>query len=188
MNRFFLSLLPPPALTAALTAVMYGIPGARWVPEDHLHLTLRFIGPTSPDRVRELVAVLRDLVHAPFSTPCSGVGTFPELSSRHRLNVLWARVEATNELLSLVRRVESCVQMVGFRAEQRPFHPHITLARIGETSPYDVERWLSVHQDLVLPAIDASAVHLMQSTSTPDGIVYSVLESIALEERRLPSQ
>lgn len=97
--------------------------GLRWTVPESWHITLQFLGNTSPEQYACLVPRLRAL-HAPPVPVC-----LEELGCFERAGILFAGVRLTPELLSLQERVTAATQPCGFVPEARPYQPHITLAR-----------------------------------------------------------
>ncbi|MGA3162494.1 MAG: RNA 2',3'-cyclic phosphodiesterase [Terracidiphilus sp.] len=97
--------------------------GLRWTAPESWHVTLQFLGNTSPEQLACIVPRLRTL-HSPPVPVC-----LEALDCFERAGVLIARVRLAPELLSLQQRVVAATQPCGFVPETRPFQPHITLAR-----------------------------------------------------------
>ncbi len=103
---------------------------AKWVDPDGSHLTVRFFGSLDRDAVPHLVAALEESVRglAPFVLQVHGAGAFPH---PERPRVLWLGVTGqVRSLLELVERVEAHAGSFAETSESRPYHPHITLARL----------------------------------------------------------
>ena len=107
-----------------------GIPGARWVPAENYHLTLRFIGETPAYQEEEIDLALAGLKTRGFPLTLSGLGTF---SKGGRATALWVGVERSPPLEHLRAKVETALQRIGLEPERRRFSPHITLARLDGT-------------------------------------------------------
>ena len=147
-----------------------------------MHVTLRFLGPTPASRVAELDEALGPVLcgFAPLELRVRGVGAFP---SPARPRVLWANVEAISGDLALVRQaVEDTVVRLGFPREEKPFHAHITLARIKD----------ALHQDLIsrlgvsaagpdFGSFAADSVTLWRSDLLPGGARYTGLATWPLK-------
>ncbi len=109
-----------------------GVPGgghdARWVRMDGLHLTIRFIGPTLDDRVPAARKAVRQAGVGPaFELELEGAGAFP---TPVRPRALWMGIsDDENGLGSLAGRVDEALVAAGWPASERPFRPHLTLAR-----------------------------------------------------------
>jgi RNA 2',3'-cyclic 3'-phosphodiesterase len=117
------------ALAARLATMLPdGVPG-RAVAPPAWHLTLRFLGPaTEVQRDRLLAALDDDLTEPPFTIRLTGLGAFPRPGAA---TVLWVGVEGGSGAVErLAEECEQAARDVGFEPEERPFHPHVTLARI----------------------------------------------------------
>jgi len=102
--------------------------------EDTLHLTVRFVGEVDDARVPLLVTAGERAAAGVPPVPCevAGLGSFPHGS---RARVVWAGIadrSEAHELERLARRLEDEIRGAGFPAEERPFAPHVTLARARE--------------------------------------------------------
>ncbi len=102
----------------------------RWVPPANIHLTLKFLGVTREEVVEGIAAALRRGVaaRAPFELVARGLGAFPSPTSPR---VLWAGIDEQPALAALQQDVERWMQDLGFPAEERAFHPHLTLGRVS---------------------------------------------------------
>lgn len=132
--RAFVAVTPDAAALAAVEVwrreVADAVDGVRWVPASQWHVTLRFLGETPAAAVEGLVEGLGHLAArcSPFPAVLRGAGVFPP---RGEPRVLWVGVEADEALRSLRDGVEAVVRSLGFPEEERPFLPHLTLARAG---------------------------------------------------------
>lgn len=97
--------------------------GLRWSAPVSWHITLQFLGNT-PEEQYDCLTVRLHAVHAPPVPIHLG-----ELGFFDRAGIFFAGVELTPQLVSLEQRVREATAECGFVAEDRPFHPHITLAR-----------------------------------------------------------
>lgn len=155
---------------------------ARWVRVEGLHVTLKFIGETSPEKAEALKAALaaippRDV----FSIAFRGLGFFP---NERRPRVLWAGVEAGPELTALAAAVETSLEPLGIAREARAFSPHLTLARFD--SPRGLEALHSAVRSaapLEFGATTAGGFHLYQSVLKPGGAEYTRLASFPFAGR-----
>lgn len=105
----------------------------RWSPIKNIHLTLRFLGDTTPQQREQVTSRLR--VVAAKATPFTlrvdasgrGLGAFPNM---RQLRVLWTGVGGELDALRrLQAEVEAAAQGAGFAPEEKPYSPHLTLAR-----------------------------------------------------------
>ncbi|MDO6413784.1 RNA 2',3'-cyclic phosphodiesterase [Sphingomonas sp. BIUV-7] len=144
MARLFVALRPPPAMRGLLRATMHGLSGARWQSDEQLHLTLRFIGDVDRDLYADVVAALAQVDAPTLALGVEGVGVF---ASRGRPHSLWASVPAPPDLSRIVKAVDRALLGVGIPSETRAFRAHITLARLGSSTP-PIDPWLAANAGL----------------------------------------
>lgn len=130
--RLFVALELPWQLRQRLAALGGGVPGARWVPAENLHLTLRFIGEVPPFRAEEIDHALAALRARRFSLVLAGIGTFAKAG---RETMLWVGVERSEHLEHLQGKIETALQRAGLEPERRRFAPHVSLARLDNAAP-----------------------------------------------------
>ncbi|HEY1723474.1 MAG TPA: RNA 2',3'-cyclic phosphodiesterase [Magnetospirillaceae bacterium] len=140
MIRLFVGLDLPEDLRDRLAAVGVGLPGMHWVPEDNLHLTLRFIGEVDEDVANDLHDALSGIHAAPFPLTITGTGIF---ETGHRPHTFYASVEKTDALSRLQNKIESVLVRAGQEPEGRKFTPHITLAKLRDTPASRLHDFLS---------------------------------------------
>ena len=111
---------------------------ARWVHLDTLHVTLRFLGDTPPDRVPAVVDAVREGVgqRQAFDVRLGGAGSFPPEGRKIRATWLGI-VDGATELGSIVDDLSPPLARLGWPAEARPFRPHLTVARTDATGIRD---------------------------------------------------
>jgi 2'-5' RNA ligase len=140
--RLFVGLDLPWPLKQRLAVLGGGIPGARWVPAENYHLTLRFIGELPPHRAEEVDLALATLRGRAFSLVLAGVGTF---AKGGRDTQLWIGVERNPQLDHLQSKIETALQRAGLEPERRRFTPHITLARLDNAMPAKLAGFVQAH-------------------------------------------
>ncbi len=115
-------------LAAFLEARAGMLPG-KPVPPTNWHLTLRFLGVAEESQRDQVLAFLDEHpLTLPFVLGFDGLGAFARPA---RATVLWLGVErGTEELAELAAICDEAAGSAGFAAEDRPFHPHVTLSRL----------------------------------------------------------
>ncbi len=171
MVRLFVAVDLPAGVREGLAALAAGVPGARWVEGDQLHLTLRFIGEVDGALFRDIATALGAVGGTPFELTLDGLGHFPP---RGVPRVLWAGVGRSDALVSLRTRVESALAGVGVAREGRKFAPHITLARLKGTPPARVGRFLQDHPLFRSPSFAVDRFRLSSSTLGRRGALHRV--------------
>ncbi|WP_456385407.1 RNA 2',3'-cyclic phosphodiesterase [Desulfolithobacter sp.] len=178
MPRLFVAIDLPADITTGLGDISCGLPGARWVPPDQLHLTLRFIGDVDGGVFADVREVLAGVRSQSFSLRIKGVGFFPP---RKRPRVIWAGIESSDELILLQKRVENTLVACGLAPEGRKFSPHITLARLKNTPLSRITGFLAQHALLASRSFTVDRFLLYSSVLGRSGAKHYVEEEYLLQ-------
>jgi 2'-5' RNA ligase len=145
----------------------------KWSPVENLHITSKFIGAWPEARLTELKQVLSE-IHVPqkFSMTIEGFGYFPNAQSPR---VLFAGVKARAELAQLAREIDEKLVPLGVAREERPYAPHVTLARIKSEPLRAVREHIANMKNFDFGTYLVSEFHLYLSTPEPGGSVYRIL-------------
>jgi len=119
-----------------------GIPGARWVPAENYHVTLRFIGEAPRHLAEEIDHALATLKAPSFALTLAGLGTF---AKGGRSQSLWLGVERCEKLERLQAKIETALQRCGLEPERRRFQPHLTLARLDGAPEAKLAAFMQAH-------------------------------------------
>jgi 2'-5' RNA ligase len=150
--------------------------GLRWAAPESWHITLQFLGNTDQQHFDCVLSRLAEVHAAPVKVRLGALGFFD------RAGVFFADVVPTADLVGLAGRVTEVTARCGFEAEERPYHPHITLARAkGEGRG----RPLRTLQDRVphgvrFAGFTAAEFLLYESHTRPEGAEYEVRGRFAL--------
>lgn len=150
---------------------------ARWTPPDQFHITVRFIGEAPPEEARQYEAALSQIDAGPVECMPYGLDALP---SRHDPSVLIVGLERSDSLLDVYRNVSEALENEGLTTEDRPYRPHVTIARLGAPSASAVHNFLDNHDASSLPSFSVDTVHLYESTRTSTGAVHERRASIPL--------
>jgi 2'-5' RNA ligase len=145
--RLFVALDLPWSLRERLSMLSgSGIPGARWVPPENYHLTLRFIGETPAHRAEDIDLALAGLRGRGFSLTFAGLGVFTKGGPKGgRSTTLWVGVERNQQLDHLQGKIETALQRAGLEPERRRFTPHVTLARLDAVPEAKLAAFVQAH-------------------------------------------
>ncbi len=148
----------------------------KWSPVYNLHITTKFIGEWPSERLDELKARLRAVeAGSPFKVEVRGLGWFP---NPHNPRVFWAGIQAGNELERLAGATESALQALGVAREDRPFSPHLTLARIKQPVPLSpIRQAVTKLESTDFGAFEVGEFHLYRSEPGASGSVYTKLDT-----------
>jgi 2'-5' RNA ligase len=168
--RLFVALDLPWELRERLALLAGGIPGARWVPSENHHLTLRFIGEMPKHRAEEIDEALAALRAPGFALTLAGIGTFGKGSKPVSL---WAGVERNPALDHLQSKIETALQRAGLEPERRRFAPHVTLARLDNVPEAKLASYVQAHNLFRAEAVQVGHFTLFSSRLGKEQAVYT---------------
>jgi len=191
--RTFIAINVPPAVLDTITRIQNRFKSlglhASWVKPGNIHLTLKFLGDTDPDRISGIQNKLTETLapFEPFRLSLDSAGVFPDTKNPR---ILWVGLKDGDGTLKVLQTaIEKALESVGFPVEQRPYSPHLTLARIrspwGIKSPKGKKELKDELDALNLQGIDhrpfeVGDIHLYESQLTPKGSIYTVLANFKL--------
>jgi len=170
MNRLFVAIdLPDEVKNAIDGIVSRALDGARLVPREQLHLTLRFIGDGDEKIFEAIKKELGSIRATPFSLTLKGAGHFPR---GREPSVLWVGMEENGPLLDLQKKIEQSIVNAGIAADERRFSPHITIARLRETPLAQVASLEEQHRQFRAGPFHVEEFYLYSSVLTRDGAIH----------------
>ena len=169
MPRLFTALEIPPEIGQSLALLRGGLPGARWITPENYHLTLRFIGDIDDALAREIAYMLGQVKRPVFDLRIDGLDSF----GGNKPRAVVAAVPAVPELVELQADHERLMQRVGLEPE-RKYKPHVTLARLRDTSSRQVADFLSTRQPFRSCSFPVSRFVLYSSRASVGGGPYVV--------------
>ena len=167
--RLFVALDLPFPLRERLHRLTGGLPGARWIPPQNYHLTLRFLGEMPGHRAEEVDLALAALRGRALTLQMQGVNVFEKAG---RPITLYAAVERNPQLEHLQNKIETALQRIGFEPERRRFNPHVSLARLDNAPPDKLVGWLQAHTLLRADPVPVTHFTLFSSRLGKDQAVY----------------
>lgn len=167
--RLFVAIDLPEDVKQTVATLCRGLSGVRWLPPEQLHLTLRFIGEVDDAVIAAIHRELVKITRPPFPLTLNGVGCFP---SPRRPRVLWVGLNGGEPLMQLQHEVETAVVAAGLPPDERPFSPHITLARLRDHREGDVAPFLTQNASFANGPFMVDAFHLYSSVLTAKGAIH----------------
>lgn len=143
----------------------------RWIDPAAMHITLAFIGEYPDDQLDVLQKVLWPAADAipPFTIEIGGLGTFPP---RGNPSVLWIGIrKGAAQMTELAESVTKALQAANIDVDQKPYVPHITLARAKQNGVAQVPD--STHLPVLNPRMTVESFHVMESDLQPSGAHYT---------------
>lgn len=160
---------------------------ASWVRPENMHLTLRFYGELPAEKAKLLADHLSERLSG-YESPlllARGIGAFPTIT---RPSIVWAGLDTLSGNLEFLQRdAEEAALAVGLPAEEKSFHPHITLSRLRRPGRENALAALlvSFQEEGRVPEFgrefNARNVVLCSSRLTPHGPIYEVIREIRLK-------
>lgn len=148
---------------------------ASWERAEKLHITLKFVGEIAPGKVEALSGAVAEAARMsqPFSLKLSGAGVFPP---RKLPRILWLGIrDSSGALAQLHSHLEDECAAAGTPREERPFHPHLTLARLR--APQGARQLARLHLETVFEPIEFPVTDMLvlRSELGPGGSTYTLI-------------
>lgn len=178
MIRLFIAISIPPSIKAEIAGLGRAIPGARQVPVEQMHLTLKFIGEVEGSRLLDIQGALTEVSLGKFSLGLRGVGTFP---TRGTPRILWAGVQPTDKLTVLRQAIEKKLAEIDIPREKQKYSPHLTLARLNAPPIHRLQQVLAGNAFLQTAEFTVSAFDLYKSQLTQNGAIHTLITTYPLQ-------
>ena len=153
----------------------------RWVAPEHMHLTLQFLGDITSAEVHRTVDAARDVgaSAAPFAIAFAGLGAFPSPAAPR---VVWVGVAAgADRLIVLAEALRRALRTRRVPCDDRPFAPHVTLARVrGSGRPPDLRPLSETFGGIALGGQPVTEMAVVKSVLGPSGPTHTVVASSRL--------
>jgi RNA 2',3'-cyclic 3'-phosphodiesterase len=178
--RLFIAIKISPEIQQAIAALLQEFrvlaPQIKWVRAENLHITLKFLGETPDQKLSPLQNALSGIrFDQSVNLVIHGLGFFP---NDRRPKVLWAGMQASQNLQSLAANIDAEVHRLGFPNEERPFAPHLTLARLQSLRiPPNLLQTIHSKSAQNFGSLRTGEFHLIQSHLKPTGAEYTTLQS-----------
>lgn len=151
-------------------------PRLKWVRAENLHVTLKFLGETDSAKLGALQSVLSGIRSPePVKVEFRGLGFFP---NEKRPRVFWAGMESSANLKTLAGDMDQAAHRLGFPLEERPFTPHLTLARFSLPGvPPILLQAANERSGQPLGSLRTGEFHLIESKLKPTGAEYTTVQT-----------
>jgi RNA 2',3'-cyclic 3'-phosphodiesterase len=152
----------------------------KWVKPDNIHLTLKFMADINDEQVAEVSEIAKQVAsaHKSFDIDVESVGTFGGRS----VKVVWVGIgKGADELKALQKDLEDQLAEMGYPPEEREFSAHLTLCRVvSQKAGFKLVETAKQFEHFKLGTVNANALCFYQSQLTPQGPIYTLLDSFKL--------
>jgi RNA 2',3'-cyclic 3'-phosphodiesterase len=172
--RLFVAIPLPEDIKLLLSDLQHKDDRVRWVSQEQMHLTLKFLGQMNGFQRKQISGLLDQIKFKQFKISIDGLGFFPE---RGLPRVFWAGIQSdTDALFRLQADVEAAAMKAGADKDKNRFKPHVTLARLNDRS---IKKSELINSDLKLSSRKFKVDHfnLYQSILQPEGAIHTVIKS-----------
>ena len=184
MKRIFIAIKIEPEndllrIHASLKSVL-GDEKINWVDPLNIHLTLAFLGDTEEDRIKVAAIMLKKQCSGfgEFDFNLCGTGVFKDFNDPR---VIWIGVNESEKLAELYGRIKTGLEDTGFKTENRPFRPHITIGRIKSLrNPGVLRSAVEKYKDSGIQKVNVQEVILYESILKPTGPLYKPISIFKL--------
>lgn len=182
--RCFISLELPEELKKNIYGYIEKLKAAgsdvKWIPPENLHLTLKFLGNTPEELLKNINERLISLSksHDRFSLQVSGAGAFPNIKYPR---VIWLGVHDSEETIKLQRDIDESMAELGFKRDEKQFTPHLTIGRVRSLRNKDaLIKELAALKEVDFGKIEVNNITLMKSELKQGGAEYFRLSEIRI--------
>lgn len=176
--RLFIAIDIPETIRRDIAGLGRSLARSRQVPDDQLHLTLKFIGETEGGLALDIQEKLQEVRRPPFSLCLKGVGVFPP---RGAPRILWAGIEPHENIVALRNAVERTLAEIDIPREKQKFSPHLTLARLKDCPLRRLQEFLAGNALLRTKDFQVENFHLYSSRLTKSGAIHTILRTYPLQ-------
>jgi RNA 2',3'-cyclic 3'-phosphodiesterase len=153
-------------------------PQIKWVRPENLHVTLKFLGETNAPKLEQIMASLNGIRSSrPVTLVFRELGFFPD--GKHP-RVFWAGMDSSANLRPLAESIDRSLHRIGFPLGERPFIPHLTLARFSPPGmPQNLAAAVKSYSFQNFGALTAHEFHLIESKLKPGGAEYTTVQTFS---------
>lgn len=169
MIRLFAAIELPGEVRQRIATLRGGIPGARWIEPESLHVTLRFIGDVNESLCSDIDAALMSVRAPSFEIMLEGIGFF---GAARAARLLFLPVSRCQPLEFLYSKVESALVRTGLEPEGRKYQPHVTLARLRAAPAHRILDYVAQNNLFRAGPIPVKSFTLFSSHPGERGSIY----------------
>ena len=151
----------------------------RWVKPENMHLTLKFLGSTAPEKVDDIKKLMKKVCEGKHLSPLefSRIGIF---GSSYKPRVIWLGFKENKEIAALAQELKSGLVPLGWEYDRQNFVPHLTLGRVTKiNSKKYFQSVLDDYKTLNIKPLEIEKITLYQSILGKEGPVYKEIFEVS---------
>lgn len=170
--RTFIAIKLPENIKDYLKELQKELSGMKGSLVKDFHLTLKFLGEVSEDKIEKIKERISEIKFEPFKINLSKLGFFPTESY---IRVVWVGLGPEDKVVELQKKVDEAMKEFGFKDDFK-FKSHLTLARVKFID--DKKTFVEKLKKLEIKPLefDVNSFSLMKSTLTREGAVHEELK------------
>ncbi|MHB0968877.1 MAG: RNA 2',3'-cyclic phosphodiesterase [Thermoanaerobaculia bacterium] len=182
LRLFIASDLPEPlraALGERAANLRRALPSASWGHPDTYHVTYAFLGDQEESAVARLGDALEEALATVHATDAriGAAGFFPDA---RRPRVGWVGLQPSEAIAGIAAATRGAVRAAGVAMDEKPFTPHLTLARMKAPWKHDDTEAFTTAFAAIALASRIESVSLYMSRLTTDGAQHTPLRTVRL--------
>lgn len=180
MIRLFIGVKIPTHIQRQLSTIYGGLPSAKWIEPDMLHLTVKFIGEIDEIVYEDIAELLDDIKTEPFEIKFKGVDFFSVKKTAH---TIWVKPSGNLEPLKrLKQKIDVKLRdELGLPIEDRKFTPHVTIARLKKANMSKVGNYMEWYNLFETSSFTVNEFYTFHSNLLKSGAVYTSMDQYALK-------
>ncbi|MFN3604334.1 MAG: RNA 2',3'-cyclic phosphodiesterase [Leptonema sp. (in: bacteria)] len=168
-KRTFLAITIPEPILDELEVCQRGIPNAKWIQRNNLHITLHFFGEIQLTEFNEIREILKNVKQKKFSIQLKN----PKVFNKKYQKILWLSIEPIKPIQTLRSSILKEIQKRNFLIKKEEFIPHLTLARFNRIHQKVLNEYLLTFENFFTAKFEIDSFTLFSSILYPEGPKYT---------------
>lgn len=176
-KRIFIAISIPDFIIEEIEKCQRGIPKAKWIKKENLHITLQFIGEISIEDLKNIRQILKMIKQEKFNIRIKN----PKVFYRKFQKILWLSVEPEEPILILRNKILKELSKNQIDLKKEEYTPHLTIARLENPIPKVLNDYLMTYENFSTEEFTIDSYTLFSSILTPSGAIYTEEEIYFLD-------
>lgn len=155
----------------------------KWENNTKFHITIAFLGDTPKIQLEQINSVIKKNTdkYKNFEVKINKFGIFPNIQNP---KIIWLGIDYTNTLDELQKNIKTELNKLGFKIDNRPFKPHLTIGRVKDQikNTATINELIKKYQNTIFNQQNINQIIFYESNLTPKGSIYNVLNTFNLSQ------